>query len=347
MKTTNRFTTGESTPRTRDARRRGNSTPEWNAGFIRQREKTWAVPPDKSGVPILPFVSRPEHGQCTHRHCRGFTMVELLVAVAIVAILAVAFYPRPHGNRMRAAAIHCMHNTKQLTLGWIMYASDHGDNLMSNPGWCGNGIMDWTSNPANTDTASLLNSPMGAYVKSVAVFKCPADVYVSSANRGPRVRSYSMNAALGTTNHATVPMSSGTNDSGRSYITAKQASNLAVPGPANVFVILDEHPDSINDGTFVFDAGLARSAEVWRDLPAANHIGACGLSFADGHSEIHRWIERSGVNKTLYPVTMHTPPYKPWTAVTMNGSRDFEWLSDRMPCAGEVARPAGLEPATF
>ena len=54
-------------------------------------------------------------------------------------------------------------------------------------------------------------------------------------------------------------------------------------GAANCFVVLDENPWSINDGWFCTDA------TGWVDKPATYHNNACGFSFADGHSEIHKW----------------------------------------------------------
>jgi prepilin-type processing-associated H-X9-DG protein len=68
-----------------------------------------------------------------------------------------------------------------------------------------------------------------------------------------------------------------------------KASDLGHPGPSNLYVLLDEHPDSINAGGYanqmVDQPGTARMI----DFPASYHNGAAGLSFADGHAEIKRW----------------------------------------------------------
>ena len=86
------------------------------------------------------------------------------------------------------------------------------------------------------------------------------------------------------------------------YLHVKKTTDLVVPGPAESWVFVDEHPDSIND------AGLfSPYITEWVDLPASYHGGACGFAFADGHSEVHKW--RSG--STLVPVKLvdlgHTP----------------------------------------
>src|SRR4026209_2631394 len=67
----------------------------------------------------------------------------------------------------------------------------------------------------------------------------------------------------------------------------------AIPRPARIFVFLDEHPDSINDGYFLNKVYWEAGALVreWVDLPASYHNGAAAFSFADGHSQIQRWAQ--------------------------------------------------------
>ena len=62
--------------------------------------------------------------------------------------------------------------------------------------------------------------------------------------------------------------------------------------PSKIFVFLDEHPDSINDAAFATQSDGAYNKGSARiiDFPASYHNGACGFSFCDGHSEIHKWI---------------------------------------------------------
>jgi len=235
--------------------------------------------------------------------------------------------------KQRAQAAACMNNSKQLAMGWIMYTGEFADKLMFNSSsknsWVIKTYLTWGSEPINTNTAALLDSTvtaMATYVKSAGVYKCPGDVYQSAANPGPRVRSISMS---GTLNNKPQFI----NKNGRKYFTAKKMSDLDSPGPASVFVFLDEHADSIDDGTFQVNPGYLPGQESWRNLPASYHNGAGSFSFADGHGEIHAWLERSGVNRTLYRVTMTgTPPNQPWnTGSFAFTSRDYEWLTDRMP----------------
>src|SRR5207249_4772677 len=68
------------------------------------------------------------------------------------------------------------------------------------------------------------------------------------------------------------------------------------PGAASLWVFVDEHPDSINDGLFGMHMPLPKTlwpggTVPWDDVPASYHNGACGFSFADGHGEIHKWLD--------------------------------------------------------
>jgi prepilin-type processing-associated H-X9-DG protein len=217
-----------------------------------------------------------------------------------------------------------------------MYESENNDTLMPANTWVA-GIMTWTATADNIDMAKLVDasqSIMATYVKSAKVYKCPGDVY--DAPNGERVRSVSMNGALGW--HT--PTVKGTNPNGRIYYGsgspapqsagALKMGDLTITGPARVYVILDEQADSINDGIFAFDPGYPGSGEYWRDLPASYHNRAGSFSFADGHSEIHKWTEKgTGVAQTVYPVTKTTA--LPWKVPSMRNSADYEWMQDGMP----------------
>lgn len=256
----------------------------------------------------------------------GFTLIELLVVIAIVAILAALLLPTLSKAKSKGHAIKCMSNGRQLTLAWWLHATEHEDVLVGNPGWVG-GAMTWTANPDNIDTTKLTDASqalLAPYLSAAGVFKCPSDKI--HAPNGERVRSMAMNAAMG--GKADVSQNE---QPDRDYVNITKLGQITTPAPSDVFVILDEHPDSINDATFHVIPGFSPANAKWRDLPASYHYGGgANFSYADGHSEIKIW--RDG--RTVQAIKKQ---FKWWsggsdtTHFLVPASVDYRWISDRMP----------------
>ena len=154
---------------------------------------------------------------------------------------------------------------------------------------------------------------------NVTVFRCPSDLRQGTyqgtnpalfGRTVPAARTYSMSQAVGTIDpgfdatgpggrggivHSGVPNLSvngpwlNNRDNHRRnspWFTYGKSTQIVAPGPASLWVLLDEDPSGLNDAAFAFGMQVT----TWIDVPGSYHNGGCGFAFADGHSETHHWL---------------------------------------------------------
>jgi prepilin-type N-terminal cleavage/methylation domain-containing protein/prepilin-type processing-associated H-X9-DG protein len=281
------------------------------------------------------------HNGCGRERWRipnGFTLIELLVTVAVIAILASLLLPALASAKAKGTATSCLSNERQLMLACLLYVSDFEDSMPYNLGsdeikatvaqgqfwnWT-SPIMSWELGSDNTNTVLTTQGGLGPYTARTArLYRCPSDHAVSDiqaqAGWTERVRSISMNAMVGNAGRFTASGQNVNNPDYRQFFKMGQ-----IPQPSQIFVFIEEHPDSINDGYFVNHLVDLR----WHDLPASYHNGAANLTFADGHLERHKWL----LARTKAPPEPDAAqlPY-PAAPAHLDSSEqtDFNWLMAR------------------
>ncbi len=283
---------------------------------------------------LVPFAKAGQVQVFSTRRKAGFTLLELLVVAAIISILASLLLPTLVHSKIKAQGTRCENNNKQLILAWIMYTGDNGDKLVYNlggsadrqtlaqrnaPNWVNN-IMDWNLSPDNTNVTFTGSSLLGPDTANVPeIFHCPSDRVLSEQQKEAgwtsRVRSVSMNAMVGNPGDL---LQGKVNVNNPYYVQFLKGSDIR--NPADIFVFLDEHPDSINDGYFLGPSASSYYTLEWDDLPGSYHDGGTSISFADGHAEMHRWADPD----TLKPNVAFGAPLPFYPA--KGEHTDTEWL---------------------
>jgi prepilin-type N-terminal cleavage/methylation domain-containing protein len=289
----------------------------------------------------LPLRYRTLPGHWSRQH--AFTLIELLVVIAIIASLAAMLLPALGSGKLKAQGIQCMSNHKQLTLAWKMYADDNEDRLLYASHWAEpvadkdpyvwvKGALDFDpGNRSNWDIEKdITQSPMWPYCsKNATIWRCPADHSSVTLNgeRLPRVRSMSMNLWVGGFLGMDCGLSGSTayyENGGSTWRVVLKMSEMTTLSPSQTFLFLDMREDSIDWGNFAVDmTGWPDNPEQigFYDLPGSYHHRAGGFSFADGHSEMHRWLD----DRTMPPLIFDGQVYdQPRSA----NNRDVEWLQE-------------------
>jgi prepilin-type processing-associated H-X9-DG protein len=274
----------------------------------------------------------------------AFTLVELLVVIAVIATLAALLLPALAGAKMQATRVQCTSNERQMLTAWAVYYTDNDDRLVLNGGdmaptsaqphlWVYGGAHGSADSLTNDLYLTGANFSLFAYTKAQQaekLYKCPGDTSTwplwnlgngptPTANRWvTELRSYALNSYMGSTPALAIEpliVSAG-------YKQYAKSSRIAADFPADRFVFADVNPASICTPGF----GVDMTHTFWIHYPSYLHRGRGVLSFADGHVEPHRWMD----SRTM--VHLGSGTFIPHGIMSPNNP-DLIWLASKTSSA--------------
>jgi prepilin-type N-terminal cleavage/methylation domain-containing protein len=191
------------------------------------------------------------------RRRQGFTLVELLVVIATIALLMSMLLPALGQAKAVAKRTHCLANLRTLSTGWHLYAADHRGLLT----YAEPGLFGWVE--AGPGTEPIKSGLLFDYVGSPDAYRC-------TSRQSTNQRSYSINDYL--------------NGDWFRSACIDRIDRVGVAGEQLVFVE-ENDPRGWNWGSWVLPA----KGNGWVDFVVDWHDGGECFGFADGHAEYWQW----------------------------------------------------------
>ena len=230
----------------------------------------------------------------------AFTIVELLIVIAIIAVLMSILVPALRAAKEQASGAVCLVNQRGLIQPYILYTYDNRDYIVGGDtiGYQ-SGRHDWVDWPQNAAGAATATSPAklvpqdeqrgiakGALFKytgsAIKVYHCPGDRrFTNSDPRANGWRSYSLPDLL---------------DGYKPWIDQIGLGSVRkiedIPAPSDKYIFVEEAETEMghNDRSWTFDPlGRFPVPNGWFDPLAIWHNNKSTLSFGDGHAAMHAW----------------------------------------------------------
>lgn len=240
---------------------------------------------------------------------KAFTLIELLVVVAIIALLLSIIVPALRKVKQQATGAVCLSNIRQLAVAWHTFATDNDGVIVnghvprdetqlgynaSNPYWiwfpqdaAGGSAGESAEVTLEYELNGIRKGLLFPYINAVDVYHCPGDksktmfANATNADTKPWWNSYSITGGMnGEEQYRSVP----------TMAVAKKFSDITNPGGKVVFL------ENVDDRGWLMGSWLMDHLNSrWVDPIAIWHKDRGTLGFADGHAEMHNWVDKSTV----------------------------------------------------
>ena len=266
---------------------------------------------------------------------RGFTLIELIVVIAIIALLLTITLPSMKRAKEMALSIPCLANQRTIAMAFHLYQEENNGWLVTSGAWwvpnefvpddpLQERARSWVLGPLDAEgraCRSVNDNPtveheingikkgtLWPYIESKEAYHCPADKRVVKKNIG--WRSYSMPTSIGCWY--------GT------YITQDQTIHKMneIKSPGQKYISIEE-AEKLSDGTYWWNVGswvLDLSTDNWYDPVADWHNWGGNLAYADGHAEKRKWRDKRTINWVQGLAEKSPPPSEHL------GSVDLEYM---------------------
>lgn len=218
----------------------------------------------------------------------GFTLIELLVVIAIIALLMAILMPSLARVRKIASGIACRANVKNISTAWIMYAQDNDSKIVGGD-TIGLSHSDWicppTDGSVDAKKEGLRKGLLFKYLNDVKVYHCPAD------KRYRKKSLYSGNVFGGYRSYSVAGSMNGQRGWGQNG--AVMVTRITqIKRPVEKYVFLEEMEGwSYNGRSWDLDL----TSNHWTDPIAIWHNNQSTIGYADGHVEMHRWVDEGTI----------------------------------------------------
>ena len=258
---------------------------------------------------------RPNYAR-SRKSLHGFTLVELLVVISIIALLLSILMPSLRRARDQAKSIVCRVNVRSISMAWLMYADDNNGKLVGPDPYRQSGFA-WVEEPLPPYSLEekwdgIRRGKLFDYVgRSVKVFHCPADM---RHKKPPEFPAYSLNVPEGGYRSYKIPYGmggpilSGTTKPG--WVVDKYTE---IKNPSAKLILLEQDDSrGWNWGAWYMHTTDDGYIYRWVDRIAMWHGAKTALGFADGHSEMHNWKDKRTVEFKGNWDTSGSPDFQPF-----------------------------------